>query len=570
MSGSIASSDGYIDSPRPATPPNEKIGISYAEVTAAKAPPPIRHSSTGIPESTYSRPHPTPSTSAPTSYSSALEKPSPEERKRHRAERQVQEQYEEQERLLAEQKAERRRKRREKDEQERLEWEKYEQEKQRRRKERKERRERERLESGGESATSSRTFSPPANGSEKIGYIQEEIEGGSKGIERSSLVPAVQMEERPSLVSAVQKIHWAPLNIPLPRRLQTAAVLWHTLSMTLCFGFFWFVLAIPLSWPLLVPYLIYVFFFATNHADGSAPYKRSEFLRSLSLWRLYTEYFPMRLHRTVELDPSKNYIFAYHPHGIISHGAFGNFCTEATGFKELFPGIKNTLLTIDSNFNIPFNREYLLAMGLASVSKSSCEALLRGDGIPKKKARSLWRPITWVFPQTVETPKDEGGRAITIAIGGARESLEARPGAMKLVCKMRRGFLKLAIREGAGVVPVLSFGENDLYEQLMPDKESWIRKMQLAAKKTLGFTIPLIHARGVFNYDVGLMPYRHEINTVVGKPIFPPKNTDPSDQEVSEFQKRYIDELQRMWDEWKDVFAKDRLPGSEGELEIIE
>jgi hypothetical protein len=48
----------------------------------------------------------------------------------------------------------------------------------------------------------------------------------------------------------------------------------------------------------------------------------------------------------------------------------------------------------------------------------------------------------------------------------------------------------------------------------MPGKESWIRKMQLAAKKTLGFTIPLIHARGVFNYDVGLMPYRHEINTV--------------------------------------------------------
>jgi hypothetical protein len=230
--------------------------------------------------------------------------------------------------------------------------------------------------------------------------------------------------------------------------------------MTLCFSFFWFVLAIPLTWPLLVPYLVYVFFFANNHADGTAPYKRSEFLRGLPIWRLYAEYFPIRLHRTVELDPSKNYIFAYHPHGIISHGAFGNFCTDATGFKELFPGIKNTLLTIDSNFNIPFNREYLLAIGLASVSKRSCEALLRGEGIPKKKARCLWKPITWVFPRPVETPKDEGGRAITIAIGGARESLEAQPGSMKLVCKKRRGFLKLAMREGAGVVPVLSFGEN--------------------------------------------------------------------------------------------------------------
>lgn len=54
----------------------------------------------------------------------------------------------------------------------------------------------------------------------------------------------------------------------------------------------------------------------------------------------------------------------------------------------------------------------------------------------------------------------------------------------------------------------------DLYEQLVPDEGSWIRKMQMLAKKTMGFTVPLAHARGVFNYDVGLLPYRHEINTV--------------------------------------------------------
>jgi hypothetical protein len=39
---------------------------------------------------------------------------------------------------------------------------------------------------------------------------------------------------------------------------------------------------------------------------------------------------------------------------------------------------------------------------------------------------------------------------------------------------------------------------------------------------------------------------------------------------VAEFQKRYIEELVRLWDEWKDVFAKDRKPGPEGELQIIE
>jgi len=240
-------------------------------------------------------------------------------------------------------------------------------------------------------------------------------------------------------------------------------VLWHTFSILMCFSMFWFVLAIPLTWPLLVPYLIYIVFFANNHADGSSPYRRSDFLRRLPIWRLYTEYFPIRLHRTVELDPQRNYIFAYQPHGIISHGAFGNFCTEATGFRQLFPGITNTLLTLEQSFTIPFNREYLLAMGLASVSKQSCEALLRGEGIPRTEpGRSLFRPTTWfaggASAEGANVP--EGGRAITIVIGGARESLEAQPGTMKLVLKKRRGFLKLAIREGAGVVPVLGFGEN--------------------------------------------------------------------------------------------------------------
>lgn len=66
--------------------------------------------------------------------------------------------------------------------------------------------------------------------------------------------------------------------------------------------------------------------------------------------------------------------------GIISMGAFAAFGTEALGFSQLFPGIKNTLLTLDSNFRIPLYRDYALAMGLASVSKESCENLLTKGG----------------------------------------------------------------------------------------------------------------------------------------------------------------------------------------------
>lgn len=47
-------------------------------------------------------------------------------------------------------------------------------------------------------------------------------------------------------------------------------------------------------------------------------------------------------------------------------------------------------------------------------------------------------------------------------VGGAAESLSAHPGTADLTLKRRKGFIKLAIRQGADLVPVFSFGENDV------------------------------------------------------------------------------------------------------------
>ncbi|THW67940.1 diacylglycerol O-acyltransferase 2A [Aureobasidium pullulans] len=337
-------------------------------------------------------------------------------------------------------------------------------------------------------------------------------------------------------------IRWAPLNVPLQRRLQTGMVLVHTLSIALFLAAFFVLCAIPVLWPLLLPYLLYVLFSKAG-TSGSLKY-RSEWLRRLPVWSLFASYFPARLHRSQELPATRKYVFGYHPHGIISHGAFVAFATEALGFSQLFPGITNTLLTLDSNFRIPLYRDYALRLGLASVSRESCENILSKGG-----------------------PNGEGmGRAITIVVGGARESLDAQPNSLRLVLARRKGFVKLAIRTGADLVPVLAFGENELYEQFDPQAHPTIHKFQLLVKKALGFTVPLFHARGVFNYDVGMMPYRRPLNIVAGRPIMVRKQERPDSKYVDEIHAQYVDELKRIWDEWKDIFAKHR----DGDLEIVE
>lgn len=335
--------------------------------------------------------------------------------------------------------------------------------------------------------------------------------------------------------NAGSSIRWAPLRLPLQRRLQTLVVLWHTVCIPVFISTFFLLCAIPLAWPLLLPYLVYVLLSRAG-VSGELSY-RSNFLRSLPIWSLFASYFPARLHRSQELPSTRKYIFGYHPHGIISHGAFTAFGTEALGFSQLFPGITNTLLTLDSNFRLPLYRDYILAMGLASVSRESCENLLSKGG----------------------TNGEGMGRAITIVVGGARESLDARPYTLRLVLKRRKGFVKLAIRTGADLVPVLSFGENDLYDQLSSTSHPFIHKGQLLVKKLLGFTIPLFHARGVFNYDVGLLPYRRPLNVVVGRPIKVARQARPQDAYVDEIHALYVQELERLWRECKDVFAPDRI-----------
>ena len=105
--------------------------------------------------------------------------------------------------------------------------------------------------------------------------------------------------------------------------------------------------------------------------------------------------------KSADLDPSKNYIFGYHPHGVISVGALLTFASEATGFANAFPGIDVRLLTLSVNFFFPFTREVLMALGINSVTRSSVEKnLLRVKSSAAKKPR---------------------GNAVVIVVGGANK-----------------------------------------------------------------------------------------------------------------------------------------------------
>ena len=359
-----------------------------------------------------------------------------------------------------------------------------------------------------------------------------------------------------------------PLATPFERRLQTLAVAWHTSSFVVFSIFALFAISTPALWFFVIPYMIY-FFFDRSPATGDVVNRYSLQFRSLSVWRWYCDYFPITLIKTADLKPtftlSKNknnndkvfkirlwptkysinlksystvdyrdqectgpkYLFGYHPHGIGALGAFGAFATEGCNYSKIFPGIPISLMTLVTQFHIPFYRDYLLALGISSVSR-------------KNALRTLSK-----------------NQSICIVVGGARESLLSSTNGTQLILNKRKGFIKLAIQTGnTNLVPVFAFGEVNCYNVLNTEEDSTLGKMQLWFKENFGFTIPIFYARGLFNYDFGLLPFRAPINVVVGRPIYVEKQiVNPPDDVVNHFHDLYIKELKRLYYENRNKYG---------------
>ncbi|CAJ0954594.1 unnamed protein product, partial [Mesorhabditis belari] len=325
-------------------------------------------------------------------------------------------------------------------------------------------------------------------------------------------------------------LQFAPLNIPLQRRLQTFAVL-HQFFITL--GSVVLVMVLPVYlvftqfWWLILLYATWLWYDWQSPRKGAYPL---QWCRDMRIHKWFADYFPVKLHKTADLDDSTNYLVGSHPHGIISMAAFVNFGSNATGIDKLFPNVFFRLCTLEGQFWTPFRREYGLLHGFIGCSKES---------------------LNWVLEN------EKKGLAAVLVIGGAEEALDAHPGHHILTLNNRKGFIRLAIQSGAALVPCYSFGENDIYNQADNPKGSMLREFQTWMKNKFGFSPPFFRGRGVFNYTFGLLPFRKPINTVMGKSIKVEKNSCPSKDEVDKVHAQYVEALVTLFDTHKTKFGCD-------------
>jgi hypothetical protein len=212
------------------------------------------------------------------------------------------------------------------------------------------------------------------------------------------------------------------------------------------------------------------------------------------------------------LDPSRQYIFGVHPHGIHCFPLF-QFTTPGGIIDQQFPGLVGHALTgiaASVMFHYPCVRESSFHMGYIDANRKTC-----ADALAK-------------------------GRSLHIVVGGEEELMYTTQGQDIVVLKKRKGFVRLALSYGVDLVPVFGVGNTDAYKTY-----TFGLKYRLWLQKKFGIALPIYHGR----YFTPLQ-YPVSMKILIGKPIQTPKpqimGAKPDDRLVDEYHAKYVEALTEM------------------------
>lgn len=389
------------------------------------------------------------------------------------------------------------------------------------------------------SSQQSRSASAPSStGAAAAAAASASAADHSVGADTKKAAAAAQSSPKKSIAAASARggswgedltVNWKFTDIPMERRIQTFIV-------TLCCFFTGLPFTLGISAFLLywsytrwfmVAYIICIFVFPVRHP--SKPWRR--FIDS-SFFKYYRDYFPVRLviPKNVRraFNNRRNYLMCYHPHGVHSFGALFSMGCNANNIYDILGGDNKNwachVQTLGIQFYVPFWREMCRWAGMGDASAKTIERTLRSGP----------------------------GQCVGLVVGGAEESMLAAPHTNDLLLSKRKGFVKIALRTGAGLVPVFGFGETNVYgKQEVPE---WVNKLLQKLQKMFGFAFPLIKGRGWFNYNWGPLPHRKLIVTVFGEPLELPQISEPTQADVDKYHALYVQKLMDLYREHKAVY----------------
>jgi Diacylglycerol acyltransferase len=132
------------------------------------------------------------------------------------------------------------------------------------------------------------------------------------------------------------------------------------------------------------------------------------------------------------------------------------------------------------------------------------------------------------------------GHSVSIMSGGLREMSHIEPKKIKLYIKKRTGIFKLSLETGRPLIPVLTYGENELFE---PYDNFYTQKLNDFLHSRFGcLNIPFVTWKSVYRwYQLSYKPI-DTIDSYVGDPIYPTQ-----DDTIDTLKTRYIKAIETLF-----------------------
>ncbi|CAD7694910.1 unnamed protein product [Ostreobium quekettii] len=239
-----------------------------------------------------------------------------------------------------------------------------------------------------------------------------------------------------------------------------------------------------------------------------------EFL-NMSMFNTWREYFSFSYKFEEELDAGSRYIIAEFPHGTYPVGPL----LAGTLIPRMFPG--RCVLSVGASvlFRIPLYKQMFSWMGCQPADRKTFQSLL-------EKAD------------------------VAAVVGGVGEMFMQYEEKEQVLLGSRKGFIKMALANGADLLPVYHFGNS--------------RVLSIGPRSLMNFCRRLRISVGILVGRWGLpLPREVPIYMVVGRPVKVEKVgwDSPNFQEkVNELHEKFKKELQRLYEDNKADFGWAKRP----------
>lgn len=220
----------------------------------------------------------------------------------------------------------------------------------------------------------------------------------------------------------------------------------------------------------------------------------------------YEEVLELSNDEALKLSTSgRKFIIAMQPHGVISFVSLCSWINAPVEIRCVSTAVASALL------KTPILKNVMGIYGLVDASQKSIKNILRtGEGMKG---------------------------CIVLYIGGIAELFKSSRKEERLYLTKRKGFVKVALREGVDIVPVYLFGNTSVLSVLKTGfLASLSRKMQVSLTYFWGkWYLPI--------------PRDEKLMYVRGKPLGLPHIPEPTDEDVNKWHAKYCSEVARLYNE---------------------